>query len=1317
MGPADSLPLPPATPTLGGRAWRIVRIGLLGVAALLVVAVAGALWVLTHLDHRWVKPSVVRAARDAGLAIEYRSLDLSLGSGRLHGTGFRIAQPPRFAGRSDNIGPFVAVHDLELSVGVSELLSGRIRISKLELHGLEVNYAADETANTISLLFPDDGTDPAATTPSPPLSHALERAGGLGLQVAQIRIPDAALGYIEFVQGRIERRVRATGLQLQAGLREQSGQLDADLRLWPAARPEGARLHFAQRARPASSDGTVPGRDAIDATARLALDGSIAVRELLRVKLALGIEDAAGLPPLAGLPLDATLELSIGFEPGRGRTRIELKKLALFGSVLTASLAGTLEDGAPDTLRELSGRANLAADELPFQPEGLDLKNARAQLLLDRAQLSPEGALGRVELDASLERAAFVTPAGARMACDGLTLGASTDASIALTGTAGAASAGAGAADRSGLLRVALAARHISVLQPASASEPESTVKGSDLAVTLGTSPATGPTAGAAQPDALSVRFANLELTQGRGTSAELRAPVLRASGANLLRSLATNAPASGTIGLEVARVQARADDAALELAPVSMALQLAAFRRSGAGLFGLGGDARLELSAAGSAKSGARTAKLTGFAPVVSAAFDRAELTGSLPIATLRVREAGQRLLWVERADLRVSVADPPSLAPPLARGRGALEGAVGRLEVSGNAMALPVLAFSTRGDGAAYVIEGRASIDHLRTASGRSAGTHRFELAGRADLQRHVVDLDAHLRPPDATRRGPLMDASAHAAIDGESGALDNRFAFDAHRLAPALAMFLPKGASADFNRLHVAGKGRWQGLFQRPVAAGALPRLASDAWSRSSGQQELEVRIEELSFAQAGARRIGAPRIELGLAVARRQRAASAEFHARAASMVVQSGGHELTLTELRPKFSLQVSDVEHPQVASVVADIGLARLEQDYAPGYPVSDVRLTATLDAAPGRIVLREFSLAEGAGHASLQLAGAYESVVGERAGQRAARPEAPIDGREAFSVSGELKQDLATLAATGFASRASGAVRVPFVVQSGDLRSFRAAARLVAEAVDFRSADGSLVIEALNGEIPIEQTATLLQSGLVLEAGSASDALSRARFPDVQPFLNSEAFVTADAIAWRGQTFGPLAGNIRIAGTTFSLDRLQLGYRGGSLTGQLEADLKPGASLLTFRGNATGIHTARGGQDVLDANLTLRFVPQSLALDGTAQLVRVSKAHIRELLDALDPYHADTQLNKVRSLLSLGYPRFARLTASEGLLDFEISLGGLASAVSIDAIRAIPIAPLLDVYAADTVDVFFPRARARARLDARAKAKEGNPP
>ncbi|MCA9578885.1 MAG: hypothetical protein KC668_25820, partial [Myxococcales bacterium] len=213
--------------------------------------------------------------------------------------------------------------------------------------------------------------------------------------------------------------------------------------------------------------------------------------------------------------------------------------------------------------------------------------------------------------------------------------------------------------------------------------------------------------------------------------------------------------------------------------------------------------------------------------------------------------------------------------------------------------------------------------------------------------------------------------------------------------------------------------------------------------------------------------------------------------------------------------------------------------------------------------------------------------------------------------------------------------------------------------------------------------------------AGVTLQPSARTNPLSRSRFPDVQPFLDRDAFLSARRVILADQVLGPLAGNLRIEGTTFALDRLQLGYRGGVVTAQLEADIRRGAAYVTMRGNATGVQ-GRDAEDVLDANFALRFAPESLALDGSLQLVRMSRTHLEALLNVLDPYREDTDVNTVRALLPFGHPRTLQARIQDGLMDLDLQLGGIAGIASIEAIRAIPIAPLLDDYVAPIVDPLF---------------------
>lgn len=1234
--PATSSDAPPR-PSRLRRVVRIVARAALALVVLVALALSALLFALGHLDHPLLKPHVRGALRDAlALDVDFRRLSFSLAHGRLHAAGLTVAQPPRFAGRA---APFVVVREGDVDLDLEALLGGAIRIRSSELRGLEVTYVADETTDSVTLLFPDD-----PNVPLPPLSRSLDSLRDLGIDISDMRAPDAALVYVELEQGAEVRRARLSELALRAHLHERSGVLDAGLGMRPAASSRTARLTLAQAPRAASADGSIEARARVDADARLSLDGAISVRDALSVRLAARVESSRGLPIEARAPLDLGLDLGVRFDPRAGSTHVDLRSLSLFGEVFRARLAGDVDDATPDTLRDADGTLDLAFEESPLAIEGADLHGVQVHLGLDHARLSPRGIDGGVDLRATADRAALEA-SGARL--------------------------------RARSLRLAVRGHGLSLT-------PESLARSEVRAV--------GPI------DVVEFGAAELDLEEGTELEVALVAPTMRAEGIALVGSLAENAPVDARVSFAAERFAGRSGNDRIEAAPLATEASLDDFVRQGTGLFGLGGRAELRLTTSGSARTGGQTARFTGLSPTVRADFDRHRLEGDLPIGSLDVREGGERTLALRGADLRFDTQDPTTLAPPTANGRLVLSGRVAHADTGSAAMGIPSLELTVDGRAGAYRLGGRATLRDLETSGERFEGMHQLAVEGSADLRHQVVDLDAHLAPAGG-REGPSFDATVHAAIDPETAVLENQVELEAHRLAPALARYLPEGATLDLTSFRVQGEGRWSDLFARRPARGTVPELAADYVTRMQGDEHLALVVEGVEAAK-GTSRVSIPRLSLALGLSQRDGALLAELGAEADSTTLRDGADEFVLHAFRPRIDVRLPDVERLDVASVEADVRVGRIDQALLPGYPLTDLQLTASVEAAPGEITLRDLRLANPGGHSTFRMTGAYEHDGG-----RAMRPEDTADlesirGREALTFTGEFTQELGPLAGTSFARSADGHLRIGFEVQSGDLRTYRGVARFVADGVDFTSPDGALVVEDLDGEIPVEETVTFLSTGPVLDPGAGINALSRARFPDVQPFLNTDAYLTSQRLQWQGQSLGPLAGNVRVAGTTLSIDRLQVGYRGGSLTGQLEADLMPGASHLSFRGNATGIHTEHGGDEVLDANVALRFVPESLTLDGTMQLVRVGRSHLLELLDAVDPYHEDADMNTVRSLLRLGYPRFARLRAAEGLMDFEVSLGGLASAVRIDPIRAIPIAPLLEEYAAPMVETFFPRSR-----------------
>ncbi len=53
--------------------------------------------------------------------------------------------------------------------------------------------------------------------------------------------------------------------------------------------------------------------------------------------------------------------------------------------------------------------------------------------------------------------------------------------------------------------------------------------------------------------------------------------------------------------------------------------------------------------------------------------------------------------------------------------------------------------------------------------------------------------------------------------------------------------------------------------------------------------------------------------------------------------------------------------------------------------------------------------------------------------------------------------------------------------------------------------------------------------------------------------------------------------------------------------------------------------------------------------------------------------------------MNHIRTALAFGYPKRVRIAFKQGFASAGVSFGGLASLVSVDDVRGIPIGPLME--------------------------------
>ncbi len=698
--------------------------------------------------------------------------------------------------------------------------------------------------------------------------------------------------------------------------------------------------------------------------------------------------------------------------------------------------------------------------------------------------------------------------------------------------------------------------------------------------------------------------------------------------------------------------------------------------------------------------------------------------LSGTLPLGSLEVHDTapdsptrGQRVMQLDGARLswRVENLVMHPTDPLRTRGRVHVEGALPEIALPAEqvSVAVPALALDVTMHGARKAYDARLRLD-LRASTGEGKEARKTELTvtgdAHADLRAPAARLNLAVRGP----RGPEIEARLDAGFTAAQRRLGYEIALGADKLE-AIEELLPASVREQHQvnwkalRLQVAGRGEVRELIQR--FEDGTPILADDALAALRGEQQLTVSLEGLDY-RAATEAVKIPKLTLRLDGARKDDAAHAVIALDLPRMHVTSEDKVIEVADLVHRLEVSSPGAPEQSRVTLASTTEIGRVTQPFI-GYPVEKAKMVVRghLDQMTS-LYVDELRFDNPAGGTALtaqlamdQLAPPSASgtaLTAQLAMDQLAPPSASgatldaeraIPGRQALTLSGNLRQDLGRITLGKNSPRLRGRVAFPFQVESGDLTAFLIGLRAELDGVHVQiGVPGvGLAVQNVNGRIPVLVELALLPDGgvRVLE-GPAKNLYSRTRFLDVHPFLRGQHYLSVNKV-WlgMGQPIGPIAGNLRIERDSLALDQLQLGYLGGNITGQLVVDYRNGKPRVLFRGNATGLRPSKNSDEILDANAALVFSPDPLALEGRVQFVRMGKQHLYAMLDIIDPYHEDPDFNSVRLGLRVGYPEFLRLRMKDGFLDAKIDLGGAASVIRIDEIRGIALGPLLNLYVA----------------------------
>ena len=377
---------------------------------------------------------------------------------------------------------------------------------------------------------------------------------------------------------------------------------------------------------------------------------------------------------------------------------------------------------------------------------------------------------------------------------------------------------------------------------------------------------------------------------------------------------------------------------------------------------------------------------------------------------------------------------------------------------------------------------------------------------------------------------------------------------------------------------------------------------------------------------------------------------------------------AGAHVLDVTGISDHLvGSVVGDLRNPD-ADVTQSIRVRAAKQDFAPMYPVGDLALDwAAKRDHRGIVQLQSLKLTNGSGGSEITVAGSLDLNGAQRR----------------LALKGNVTQDLGKLSNDGTVLAGSGTAALSYRFESGDLVVYRTRFDAKLTNATVRLPSRNIVVENANGVVPINLEIAARPSGVELLRNGQVSPYSMLRFSDQHPLLSRNSFVSIQSITTPWVSIAPLAANLQIDRNIIALAQLEMGVRKGRVTGSCAIDWNGLDSTVDLHVRATGVMSTH--DEPFDGNAAVLISARERSIEGRADVLRIGKRHLLDLLDLVDPTRTDAAMNRVRSGLSLGYPDRLHLGFDHGFASMHIELGGLGSILSIDDLRGIPIGPIIE--------------------------------
>ncbi|HEX8789401.1 MAG TPA: hypothetical protein VF765_00515 [Polyangiaceae bacterium] len=468
-------------------------------------------------------------------------------------------------------------------------------------------------------------------------------------------------------------------------------------------------------------------------------------------------------------------------------------------------------------------------------------------------------------------------------------------------------------------------------------------------------------------------------------------------------------------------------------------------------------------------------------------------------------------------------------------------------------------------------------------------------------------------------------------------------------------------------DLSRLElvVAARGKLLGVISGVGSDGAL-ELTPDPWRTGDIEGVADVRVANLRWTRPDVA------LDVPSAVWHGDMHTDGEervlgMHADLASLRLGLGRHQIDISGISDDTTATLSgDLLNPKV-DLVQRLAVRGFAQDFVPDYPSADATMDLSLRREPeGLVRVSALHLRAGAG-TTIDLRGGLD--LGAR-------------GNRKLSMVAEVVQDLQPLSFFPERFSGSGQVKVAANVESPDLTFFRTRLDVTVSGVQLRVPILGIDAQSVDAQVPVRMDFDALDDGVRIRR-DGHNRYAMLRFADQHPFLGRSGFVTIGRLTTPQLQIVQFVGNLAVQQNVVSLGQFEMGVRGGRLAGDCSFDWSGPSSSLVAHLRANGVQSTYG--EPLDGSMAVVISASDRSIEGRAEILRMGKRHLLDLLDVEDPLRVDPAMNRIRSALAFGYPSRVHVAFGNGFARARVELGGLARFMSIDELRGIPTGPLVD--------------------------------